>query len=151
MPQTLSKILLHTVFSTKHRQPFLKDCGVRAEVHDYLGGTCKGMGYNPLIVGGASDHVHLLTVQSRTMAISDWIRDLKRSSSSWFKNKFRPKGDFHWQSGYGVFSVGRSEVETIKGYIRGQEAHHGTITFKEEYRRLLKQHEVEFDERYVWD
>ena len=151
MAQALANILLHTVFSTKHRHPFLSDPLIRKEMHAYLGGTSRNLGSEPLCVGGTADHVHLLTAHTRTVAVADWVCDIKRSSSLWIKERSDRHTEFHWQTGYGVFSLGLSDRNTIKDYITRQDDHHHNVTFQEEYRRLLNEHGIEFDERYVWD
>ena len=111
----------------------------------------KNDGCPSLQVGGVEDHVHLLFALSRTRTVAQVVENLKTSSSKWLKTKSPALADFHWQNGYGAFSVGRSEVDTVIDYIRHQEEHHHTATFQEEYRRFLAEHEIEYDERYVWD
>jgi putative transposase len=151
MPQSLAQVLVHAVFSTKDRRPFLHDKPVRAELHSYLGGILASLDCQPLIVGGTEDHVHLLCSLSRTCAIAEMIKEAKRSSSLWIKTKDPNLCDFAWQNGYGIFSIGFSQIESARWYIAGQEEHHRKITFQDEFRELLKRHEIEFDERYIWD
>jgi REP element-mobilizing transposase RayT len=151
MPQSLAQVYLHLVYSTKHRQPFLKDRAVREEMHAYLAGTCRNLKCPSLIVGGVEDHVHILCRLSRTTTIADLIRDLKRSSSGWIKHHAAALADFDWQDGYGAFSISPSHVEGLKSYIADQEQHHRRETFQDEFRRLMRKYGIEFDERYVWD
>ena len=151
MAQSLAKILLHLVFSTKERRPFLKDQVLREELHRYLGGILTNLECQPLIIGGVEDHVHLLFAHPRTATVADVVKELKRGSTVWLKTKAPVLSDFAWQSGYGVFSIGQSQVEDVRGYIAGQEEHHRKISFQEEFRRLLQRYEIAFDERYVWD
>lgn len=151
MAQSLAKILLHLVFSTKERRPFLKDQALREELHRYLGGILANLECQPLIVGGVEDHVHLLFAHSRTATVADVVKELKRGSTVWLKTKSPVLSDFAWQNGYGVFSIGQSQVEDVRAYIAGQEEHHRKISFQEEFRRLLQRYEIAFDERYVWD
>jgi putative transposase len=151
MPQSLAKIYVHLVFSTKHRQPFLTDKQIRNDCHAYLAGTCKQRGSVSLLVGGVEDHVHILCTLSREEAVAVLVRELKRESSKWLKEKSAALRDFYWQAGYGVFSVSPAHVEALKRYIADQEAHHRRESFQEEYRRLLGKYGVVFDERYVWD
>ena len=155
MAQSLSKILLHTVFSTKERLPFLRDKSLRDELHRYLGGILTNLGCQPLIIGGVEDHVHLLFTHSRTATVADVVKELKRSSSTWLKAKRKANSaalaDFAWQGGYGVFSIGQSQADDVRAYIAGQEEHHRKISFQDEFRRLLQRYEIEFDERYVWN
>ena len=151
MPQSLSAVNIHLIFSTKERRAFLRDSNVRSQLHAYLGGISKTHGCPPLIVGGVEDHVHLLCQFGRTITQADWVKELKRASNLWLKNQGPAYADFQWQSGYGDFSVGQAELGEVKRYIANQEAHHGTQNFQDEYRALLQRHNVEWDERYVWD
>jgi putative transposase len=151
MAQSLAKILIHTIFSTKERRPFLRDKLLREELHRYLGGILANLDCQPLIVGGVEDHVHLLSTLSRTCEASEMVKEIKRSSSLWLKDKFPDLRDFAWQNGYGIFSIGFSQVDTVRDYIGGQDVHHRKISFQDEYRNFLKRYEIEFDERYVWD
>ena len=151
MPQSLARILVHFVFSTKYRHPFLAEKNIRNEMHAYLGGVCKGVGCPVLIVGGVADHVHILSLLTRTLSVADVMGEIKRESSKWIKSKGGMLTKFAWQNGYGAFSVGQSEVERVRAYIAGQEKHHRKRTFQDEYRAFLKEHGLEYDERYVWD
>ena len=148
MPQSLLRILVHHVFSTKNREPFLA-AHHRNRMFDYLGGILKGLNCPPIRVGGAADHVHVLFVLQRTESLSDVVEELKKQSSKWAKGTIHP--NFYWQSGYGAFSVSPSNVEQVVVYIENQEVHHRTMTYQEELRELLRRHEIEWDERYVWD
>jgi len=150
MPQSLSRILIHLVFSTKNRERVLTP-GVRTELHPYLAGTLDNLECPSLQVGGTEDHVHLFFGLSRTRTIADVVEMVKTSSSKWIKTKAAEFTDFHWQSGYGAFSVSQSDADTVVAYIRNQTQHHQKMTFQEEYRRLLERYQVAFDEKYVWD
>ena len=151
LPQSIANVAVHLVFSTKDRQPFLIDDGLRTETHNQLGGASKTLGCSPLIVGGVEDHVHLLARMSRTIAISDWVKELKRVTSIWIKGRDRALGDFQWQAGYGAFSVSQSEITRVSAYIANQTEHHRERDFKEKFRLLLERHRIGFDERYVCD
>ena len=151
MPQSLVQIYLHIIFSTKERIPFLKTKDVRNATHAYLAGICKNLNSPTLLVGGTEDHVHILCRQSKNGTLSDLLRDLKRESSKWIKTKDQDLEDFHWQSGYGAFSVSPSHVEELRQYIANQEDHHRTETFQDEFRRICRKYGVDIDERYVWD
>ena len=151
MAQSLAKILLHTVFSTKERRPFLRDPSLSDELHRYLGGILTNLDCQPLIIGGVEDPVHLLFAHSRTATVADVVKELKRSSSVWLKTKSPESADFTWQNGYGIFSIGQSQADAVRAYIAGQEEHHRKISFQDEFRRLLQRYEIEFNERYVWD
>jgi REP element-mobilizing transposase RayT len=116
-----------------------------------LGGTCKNLESLPIIIGGYKDHVHLLVLLSRKMALMKLIELLKTHSSKWIKTKSKTYQNFYWQRGYGAFSVNPTEVDIVKAYIQNQEAHHKKVSFQEEYRAFLKKYNVEYDERFVWD
>jgi putative transposase len=151
MPQSLAKILIHTIFSTKDRRPFLKDQELRGELHHYLGGVLNHLGCQPIIVGGVEDHVHVLCDLGRTCEPAAMVKELKRASSLWLKTKGPQFHDFAWQSGYGMFSLDSTQVESIRQYIAGQEEHHRQVLFQDELREFLRKNDVPFDERYVWD
>jgi putative transposase len=148
--QSLSRILVHVIFSTKDRIPFLADAELRKKMHAYLAGAFNQIGSPAIEVGGAEDHVHILCLLSRNHSISEIIRRVKANSSSWAKTKKGRCLKFSWQSGYGSFSVDPSQSGSLQEYIRGQEEHHRKRTFQEEYREFLNQFHVDYDERYVW-
>jgi putative transposase len=151
MAQSLAKILVHTVFSTKDRRPFLCDQALREELHRYLGGILANLQCQPIVVGGVDDHVHLLCTLARTIEAATMVKEVKRGSSLWIKTRVPDFNDFTWQNGYGVFSIGFSQIETVRKYIAEQEAHHRRVSFQDEFRELLRRYELSFDERYLWD
>ena len=151
MPQSLVQVYLHMVFSTKHRRPYLRDRNSRERTHGYMAGICKNLNCPALKIGGTEDHTHLLTRHAKSVTISDFLRELKRSSSLWTKMQSKELSAFQWQSGYGAFSVSPSHVEQVKTYIANQETHHHKESFQDEFRRLCKKYGVAIDERYVWD
>jgi REP element-mobilizing transposase RayT len=151
MSQTLTQIYLHIVFSTKNRMRAFQEKGLRAKTHAHLAGTCKNLHSPALVVGGVEDHVHALSRLSRHVTVADFVRELKRESSKWIKTECPHLGNFHWQAGYGAFSISPSHVEMLRQYIENQEAHHATETFQDEFRRLCQKYEVPIDERYAWD
>jgi putative transposase len=151
MPQSLAKIILHTVFSTKDRRPLLRDKLLREELFQYIGGILMNHDCQPLVIGGVEDHVHILSTLSRTLTAADMVKEAKRGSSLWLKAKQPDLKDFAWQNGYGIFSTGFSQVGIVKDYIAGQEEHHRKVSFQDEFRGFLKRYDVEYDERYVWD
>ena len=151
MAQSLSRIIIHLVFSTKLRTPWLKDPGLRKELYPYLGGILRDNVDSPsIIINGVEDHVHMLFVLSRKFAPMDVVKEVKTESSKWVKRK-SGIADFTWQSGYGAFSIGESDIPDVKTYIQNQESHHRFVTFQDEFRELCRKHGVELDERYVWD
>ncbi len=151
MAQSLAQIYLHIIYSTKQREPFLGDVPLRQEMHAYIAGTIKAYGSHPLIVGGTADHVHILCTLPKTETYAKIIGESKRNSSKWIKTKNPKLSDFHWQNGYGAFSVSHLLIEKVRTYIQNQEKHHRVKTFQEELREFLIKHHIEFDERYVWD
>ena len=151
MPQSFSAITIHLVFSTKDRRPYLRDRPLRASLHSYLGRVSRELDCPPLIVGGVEDHVHLLGRLGRSITQAEWVKELKRVSNAWVKQQGAAYSTFQWQGGYADFSVSHSEIERVKKYIAGQEMRHQKISFQDELRVLLRKHELEWDERYVWD
>jgi len=150
MPQSLSKVIIHIVFSTKNREPWL-DSAIRPRTHAYLATICRELGGEALRVGGVADHVHIVTTLPRTLSQAGLIEQIKKPSSKWIKALEARYRGFFWQRGYGVFSVGQSQLEAVLQYVQSQEEHHRTHTFQDEYRELLHRHNIEFDEQYVWD
>ena len=150
MPQSLSSILIHLIFSTKNREPFLTP-EIDAELYPYMATILKAIKSPALIINGTSDHVHTLLSLSRIVTIAELVEEVKTESSKWIKTKGRQLQNFDWQSGYAAFSIGQSQVPTLKRYITRQKKHHRRVTFQDEYRKFLKAFEVQYDERYVWD
>jgi putative transposase len=151
MPQSFSAVYVHLVFSTKERRPFPRDLAVRDSLHGYLGAASKELECAPLRVGGVEDHVHLLCRQGRTISQADWAKEIKRVSSVWLKEQGRDYADFQWQTGYATFSVSQSNLPELTRYVAEQEQHHKKMSFQDELRALLRKHEIEWDERYIWD
>ena len=151
MPQSLTQIYLHLVFSTKNRVPDLCDPEIRSHLLRYLVGTCHNQNSPSLQIGGVEDHIHILCRLGKTISVSNLVRELKRDSSKWLKEQSPSLADFHWQSGYGAFSLSPAHVDPAKVYIENQEEHHRTETFQDEFRRLCRKYGIEIDEQYVWD
>jgi putative transposase len=151
MAQSLSRLWTHLIFSTKERFPFLSDTQVRRDMQAYLATVLRSYDCETLIVDGTDDHVHALFVLSRKHSIAGVVKDIKRTSSRWVKQVSPALRKFHWQNGYGAFSVSQSHVGLVSRYIENQERHHRHRTFEEEYREFLKKYEIKYDERYVWD
>lgn len=148
MPQSFAAIYLHVVFSTKNREPRIEN-GLQSRLFAYLGGIACECDCVLLAAGGMPDHVHLLTSVARTMSAADVVRILKTNSSLWLHQKIR-RSDITWQDGYGAFSVSHSSLEAVRQYLASQEEHHRKLTFQEEFRELLRRHNIPWDERYVW-
>lgn len=151
MSQSLAQLYVHIVFSTKNRASYLKDATFRERTHAYLKGICENQDSPSLRIGGTDDHVHILCRLSKTLGVATLVRELKRDSSKWIKEEDSRLADFHWQQGYGAFSVSPSHVPALVDYIVNQEEHHRRETFQDEFRRLCKKYRVEIDECYVWD
>ena len=151
MPQSLAQVYLHIVFSTKDRYPWLKTKQLQEDVNAYLAATLNNMDCPCLIAGGIEDHVHILCRLGRQTTIANLVRDIKKASSSMLRDRGEALRDFHWQNGYGAFSISPSHVEPLTHYIKNQVEHHRRESFQDELRRLLRKYAVEFDERYVWD
>ncbi len=150
MGQSLVNNYIHIIFSTKNRQSLIHppyDVGL----YGYLGGICKNLECSPIKIGGFVDHVHILCMLSKKIALVKLMEELKSRSSRWMKSKDESLGDFYWQDGYGAFSVSPSHVAAVVVYISNQHEHHMRKTYQEEYREFLKKYEVDYDERYVWD
>ncbi len=150
MPQSLCKVWIHSIFSTKNRRPFLRDPVIRAQVHGYLAETARELGSEEVFVGGVEDHAHVLGLLPKTQSTSSFIGELKKSSSKAIKSMAPNLSRFYWQTGFAAFSVGGSQVVAVKRYIERQESHHRSMTFQEELRRFFDKHGVTYDERYVW-
>ena len=150
MPQSLAQILVHLVFSTKHREPCLAD-DIRDELHAYIGGIVENQKGTLLKAGSVADHIHLLIAHPRTCAPAELVQDIKTSSSKWLKTKAAGYANFHWQGGYGIFSISPTHRPVVERYIANQAEHHRQVTFQDEYRRLLDKYNLQFDEHYVWD
>jgi REP element-mobilizing transposase RayT len=150
MPQSLAKNLIHLIFSTKDRERSF-DPALRPDLHRYMAAVLRDELCPALIINSVWDHVHILFNLHRTRALSDIVMETKRSSSKWLKTRGPPLKQFHWQAGFGAFSIGQSAVEDVQRYIRDQEKHHTTASFQDELRDFLKRYEIQYDERYVWD
>ena len=148
MPGTYTQILLHIVFATKAREPWITP-DIAERLHPYLGGIIRSSGGVPIAIGGVADHVHLYLRWRPDAALSDLMRTVKSRSSRWVHESFAHRGDFAWQEGYAAFSVSPSQDETVRTYIANQEEHHRERDFKSELLALLKAHGVEFEERYA--
>jgi putative transposase len=150
MGQSLVRNVLHITFSTKYRQELIFP-PFETELHRYLGGICARLDCQPIIVGGYTDHVHILCFLSKKIALMKLMEELKSHSSKWMKTKDESLQNFYWQDGYGAFSVNPKEIDIVVKYIENQHEHHKKKSFKDEYRAFLKQYNMEYDERYVWD
>ena len=150
MPQSLFKILVHVVFSTKNRADLISP-EIENKLFAYIHGIIENNGSKLIIANGTTNHIHLLISLGKKVDIPELIGDIKRDSSSWVKKQDASFSNFYWQKGYGAFSIGQSQVPTVVNYIKNQKEHHKQQDFKSEFRALLMKYEIDFDERYVWD
>jgi putative transposase len=150
MSQSLSTIFLHLVFSTKNRQHLIIP-SVQPQLFAYLAGTCRNLGAEAYRVGGMTDHVHIACLLPRTLSCSKLLEDVKKSSSAWINKQHPDCRNFMWQAGYGAFSLCPKELPNLLDYIDNQRNHHQRQTFQEEYRELLGEYGISYDEAYVWD
>jgi len=150
MPQSLASVLVHLIYSTKNRQPFITP-EIEPELYAYQAAIFRELDCSALTINGTADHVHALFRLGRTVALCDLVEEVKKRSSKWLKTKRPGLAAFQWQAGYGAFSLGESGVATAREYIARQKEHHRRRSFQEEYRAFLRRYRVEYDERYVWD
>lgn len=149
-PQPLSLVIVHLVFSTKDREPWLTPA-IRPRLHAYLAEVARGHGCMAYRVGGVSDHMHLALSLPRTLTQSDLVKELKTTSNHWLEKQDKAFTAFAWQRGYGLFSIGKSQLPALVRYIDDQETHHRTHTFQDEYRAMLTKYGIAYDEAHVWD
>lgn len=150
MPQSLSQVYVHLTFSTKNHEPLITS-EVQNRLFQYLGGICAGLECTPVQIGGYRNHVHILCLLSRKIAQMKLVEEVKKQSSKWIKTIGPGFSNFYWQDGYGIFSVNPAEKDIVIEYIRNQEEHHKTRSFKDEFQAFLNKYKIEYDERYVWD
>lgn len=150
MANTYTCLHYHVIFSTKQRERWLS-ADIEQRVWSYLGGIACQNDLKPLLIGGVDDHVHMLFSMPPSISVSDALKRIKGGSSGWVKDNFPTLQRFGWQDGCGAFTVSKSQIREIEDYIRSQREHHRVKTFQEEYRAFLDKHEVEYDERYLWD
>jgi REP element-mobilizing transposase RayT len=149
MPHSYTNLLTHIVFSTKSRKPFI-DASLEARLFPYFGGIVRQLGGKLYLVNGVEDHVHLLASLPPTIAVADAIGKIKGSSTYWIHQSFPEQSDFAWQRGYAAFSVSKSKVSSVAGYIEHQKEHHRKQSFQDEFLELLRRHGVAIDEKYLW-
>ena len=153
MPQSLNKVILHMVFSTKDRRPFI-DTEIRPRLHAYMAEILRDIEppqSQAYRAGGVSDHVHIAATLPRTVTIAKLFEMVKKESSIWIKKQGSQYREFYWQNGYGNFSLGPSQLDQLIRYIDNQEQHHKAVSFQDEFRKLLGKYKIDYDERYVWD
>ncbi|MEO6287836.1 MAG: IS200/IS605 family transposase [Dyadobacter sp.] len=150
MSGTFSQVYIQVVFAVKGRENLIAKTW-KDDLHQYMAGIVRGKEQKSIIVNGAADHVHLFIGLRPSMAISDLVRDVKNNSSNFINSKKFVPSKFSWQEGYGSFSYGHSQIESVYNYILNQEAHHQKKTFKEEYLGMLKKFEIEYNEKYLFE
>ena len=145
------QLLYHIVFSTKDRRELLKDHEFRESVWAYMAGVAKKLEGFAIRVGGYYDHAHLLVRIPAKIAVSDFVGKVKANTSKHINESRDALRKFHWQDGYGAFTVSPSQQEAVVAYIDNQMEHHRTRSFQEEFLEMLKRHEVEYDPKYIWE
>jgi putative transposase len=150
MANTYTCLHYHVIFSTKNRERWIAS-DIEPRVWSYLGGIARENQLKSHLIGGFDDHIHMLVRIPPAVAVSEAVKRIKGGSSKWIKENFPQIQTFAWQDGYGAFTVSRSQIGEVENYIRGQREHHRLKTFQEEYRSFLDKHEVEYDEKYLWD
>jgi putative transposase len=148
--QSLSKILVHIVFSTKNHAPMLSQ-KMHSELFGYIAGILKNLDSKAIIINGTQDHIHILCQLSKNHSPSEIVQKIKSNSSKWAKSKSPNLADFQWQNGYGVFSVSESNLNAVKTYIQTQQQHHKKLSFQEEFKKLLDKHNIEYDNEHLWN
>lgn len=150
MAQSLSKIYMHLIFHIKYTSVEVRSSD-RDRLYAYIGSVIKLNESIPIIINGTNDHIHILCMMSKNIALAKLVEEIKRHSSRWIKTLDDYYKTFAWQGGYGGFSVSPSVYAKTKCYIENQQKHHEKNNFKEEYRLFLTEYGVEYDERYVWN
>jgi len=150
MPQSLAKNLIHLVFSTKNREPVFTQ-HVRDPLCAYASAVLRDLDSHVIAINAWRDHVHILFALSKNHSLAETVMEVKRATSKWIKTQGKDFAKFHWQSGYGAFSIGQSGLDEVKAYIANQANHHRVKSFEEEFRSFLRRYQIEFDERYIWD
>lgn len=145
-----TKLTYHIVFSTKYRQPIITE-EIRERLYGYIGGTIRNIKGGLLEIGGIEDHLHLLANLSPAKSISDSIRGIKANASKWANELPEIEDRFEWQKGYGAFTVSHSQIDSVRHYLQNQREHHGTMSFEEEYIKILHRHEIEFEREYLFE
>ena len=149
MPQSLAKIYLHIIFGTKDRKDIIPNI-IKKALYAYIAGVCNDKDSHACRIGGTGNHIHIACTLPRTITVSKLLEEIKRASSIWMKEQDSDNDDFAWQAGYGVFSIGQSQLDALVAYIDNQETHHETSTFEEELVALFDKYEVKYDPKYVW-
>jgi len=151
MPQSLAKNLIHLIYSTKNRKPWITEDSL-PRLFAYQAGIFRRMDSPALVIGGVEDHVHALFCLSKNHPLSKVVQEVKQGSSKWMKTPEGTENDaFQWQGGYAAFSVSQSNVPQVQRYIENQAEHHRRMSFQDELREIFRRHQIDFDERYVWD
>jgi len=150
MSQSLVKMYAHLIFSTKNRVHCLHS-DIQPELYSYVGGILNNLKCYPVKIGGHTNHIHILCLQAKNITTIELLSEIKINSSKWIKTKDPIFKNFHWQDGYGAFSVSPSKVEIVTKYIENQKEHHKIVTYEDEVMAFLKEYQIEYDERYLWD
>jgi len=147
---TFTNLLFHVVYSTKYRKPIIH-FDWQNDLYGYIGGVIRNKKGTLPEIGGIEDHIHLLARFSSTIAASDMLRLIEANSSKEINERDDVKCRFQWQPGFAAFSVGESQVETVRRYICNQRDHHDRVSFADELLTLLQEYNIAFDPRYVFE
>jgi REP element-mobilizing transposase RayT len=150
MSQSLVKNYVHIVFSTKHREDFI-DEEIEKELFSYIAVICKNLESTTLQIGGTDNHIHILCMLSKKIALMKLVQEIKSNSSRWIKAKGEKYENFFWQDGYGAFSVAEENVLVVRNYIKNQRQHHQQMHYQDELINILEKHRIQYDEKYIWD
>ena len=148
MANTFTQLAYHIVFSTKNRQPLIRE-SLQEELYEYIGGIVRKIDGKQLQVGGMPDHIHIIMLLKPTHMLADVVKTIKAKSSKWINQQVATKSKFAWQTGYGAFTVSASQLPVAIKYVQNQAEHHKTTTYKEEFEALLNKHGIEFDDKYL--
>ena len=149
MAQSLSKLYVHIIFHVKNEKLLIRQENEK-ELYAYIGGIIKQTSSYPIMINGTSDHLHVLSTLSKNISLADFVKKIKENSSRWIKTKGLHYQDFAWQGGYSGYSVSQSKVKIVEKYVENQKEHHKKVSFREEYLTFLKEHEINFDESFLW-
>lgn len=150
MSKSLNCNYVHLVFSTKHRMNLITQ-EIEIPLYKYITGICTNFDCPVIQINGVADHIHILFMLSKNMALAKIVEEIKKNSSKWVKHEFSGYDNFYWQTGYGAFSVSPKHVSIVTNYIRCQKEHHQQTSYKEEFIKFLDTYNVEYNERYIWD
>ncbi len=150
MADTFDQIYIQTVFAVKNRQALIHQ-NWENDLHKYITGIVQNRGNKLLAIGGMADHIHIFIGMKPAECLSDMVREIKKSSTTYVNDNKLSPFDFNWQSGYGAFSYSRSHRDAVCKYILHQKEHHRTRTYEEEFMKMLHDYEIEIGKKQLFD